>query len=140
MRNLTVIGAGAILATLAAQDATAAVTLAGGIVIENPVLTAPTIAGDAVAQPDAGPGRRIPDSDLANLSGGEANNVVFTLTNQNLEATVSGNSITAGVLTSGAVSFASNAFSGFNGIGNFVINTGNNNTLQGSLSVTVIGH
>ncbi len=58
-------------------------------------------------------------------------------TEQNLEATVTDNSISANTVTSGAVNFGSNALN-FNGIGNFVVNTGNNNVLQGSLSVTVI--
>jgi hypothetical protein len=59
------------------------------------------------------------------------------VTNQNLSAVNSG-SVSADQLTTGNVTLQSNAFSGFSGVGNFVINTGNNNNLQGSLSVTII--
>jgi hypothetical protein len=32
----------------------------------------------------------------------------------------------------------SNAFSGFDGVGNFVLNTGHNNNLQSSLNVSIV--
>jgi hypothetical protein len=38
---------------------------------------------------------------------------------------------------SGAVNLGSGAFNGYDGIGNFVINTGHNNNLQGSISVSI---
>jgi hypothetical protein len=78
--------------------------------------------------------------ELEGISGGDAvviETVTGAVTEQTLEATVTDNTITAGSVTSGAVNFGSNALN-FNGIGNFVVNTGNNNVLQGSLSVTVI--
>nr|WP_312052894.1 hypothetical protein [Brevundimonas diminuta] len=31
-----------------------------------------------------------------------------------------------------------NAFSGFNGIGNFVMNSGNNNNLQGAITINIV--
>jgi hypothetical protein len=42
------------------------------------------------------------------------------------------------LLFSGNVTLENGAFNGFNGVGNFVFNTGNNNNLQGTLSVTVL--
>ena len=76
-------------------------------------------------------------AELEEISGGlsiEAN----AATQQRLTANNSGNTINAETVQSGAVSFGAGAFDGFNGVGNFVINTGNNNNLQGSLSVTVV--
>ena len=61
----------------------------------------------------------------------------FTLASTQLTATNSGNSVTAGSVTSGGIAFSSNARSGFSGVGNFVMNTGNNNNLQGSITVNI---
>jgi hypothetical protein len=74
--------------------------------------------------------------ELKNVRAGEAP-LVEVATEQNLNATVTGNRITAGTVSTGTVNIGDNAL-GFHGIGNFVINTGNNNVLQGSLSVTVL--
>jgi len=79
----------------------------------------------------------ITDSELAGIAGG-ASPVTVAMTNQTLTALNSGNTVNAENLTTGDVSIGSGAFSGFNGVGNFVFNTGNNNNLQGSLSITII--
>ena len=73
--------------------------------------------------------------ELGELRGGEA--VVIQHTTQTLTATNSGNSVTADTIGSGAVNLGANAFNGYDGIGNFVINTGHNNNLQGSISVSI---
>jgi len=78
----------------------------------------------------------VSSQDLAGMSGGA--NTAVALTNQSLTAVNSGNSVTADALNTGAVTLQSGAFNGFNGIGNFVFNTGNNNNVQGTLSVTII--
>lgn len=57
---------------------------------------------------------------------------------QALNAVNSGNSITAGHVGSGDIALTEGAFAGFAGIGNFVINTGHNNNLQGSLSIMIV--
>ena len=75
--------------------------------------------------------------ELSAISGGAAV-TVDVLSSQSLSATNSGNSIVAGSVRSGDVSFSENALSGFSGVGNFVINTGANNNLQGSISVNVV--
>jgi hypothetical protein len=85
-------------------------------------------AADKLAMPAA-----VSSEDLAAMSGGAS----VAVTNQNLTA-VNAGQVSADSLTTGDVTLQSNAFSGFSGIGNFVINTGNNNNVQGSLSVTVI--
>jgi|GEM_PF-1477332 len=65
--------------------------------------------------------------------------VTNIVTSQNLNATNSGNTITAGTVQNGDINFSGNALTGFSGVGNFVSNTGNNNNLQGSISVIVTG-
>lgn len=57
---------------------------------------------------------------------------------QALTATNSGNSITANRVDSGDISISDGAFAGFSGIGNFVVNSGHNNNLQGALTINVV--
>lgn len=64
--------------------------------------------------------------------------VVYAGANQNLTATNTGNSIHAGSVGSGDITLTEGAFAGFSGIGNFVVNSGHNNNLQGSLSIIVV--
>jgi hypothetical protein len=82
------------------------------------------------------PSANLSEEELAAVTGGAADRVQ-TLTDQNLSGAANGNSLNAESIESGAVNFGANALN-FNGIGNFVINTGNNNVLQGSLSVTIV--
>jgi hypothetical protein len=97
------------------------------------------------AMPERRPGDKFRSTDaiallnadsLADISAGESD-PSLALTNQTLTATSTGNMLNATSVTTGDITFGANVFSGFNGVGNFVINTGNNNVLQGSLSVTV---
>lgn len=62
----------------------------------------------------------------------------MVLSDQQLAATNSGNSVVANVLQTGDVAFSANALAGFSGVGNFVINTGNNSNIQGAISVTIV--
>jgi hypothetical protein len=113
------------LAALAFASAASAQAVADQPAEERPAeAAAPQLAADKVA-----------DGDLAALSGGQE---LVAMTDQTLTAVNSGNAVNATTVTNGAVSLNANAFSGFAGIGNFVINTGNNNNLQGSLSVTIL--
>lgn len=74
---------------------------------------------------------------LAAESGQGVSNTVMT--EQQLNATNSGNSVIAGgAIQTGDVAFSTTALNGFAGIGNFVINTGNNSNLQGSISVSIV--
>ena len=75
--------------------------------------------------------------DLGELSGGTGVHV-DVLTEQTLNAVNSGNSVTGDTVGSGQVNIGANAFAGYNGVGNFVINTGHNNNLQSSMNVTVV--
>lgn len=64
--------------------------------------------------------------------------VVIVASDQLLQATNSGNSVNANTVTTGAMRIDANAFSGFNGIGNFVMNSGNNNNLQGAITINIV--
>jgi hypothetical protein len=66
---------------------------------------------------------------------GVSNNV---LSEQQLNATNSGNSVITGMMKTGDVAFSTSALTGFAGVGNFVINTGNNSNLQGTISVNIV--
>ena len=95
-------------------------------------------AAFADATPNPAPDSAVPLSadQLDEISAGQS--IPAALTSQSLNAVSTGNQVNAGVVQSGQVTFANGAFSGFTGIGNFVVNTGNNNVLQGNLSVTIV--
>lgn len=63
---------------------------------------------------------------------------IYANTTQALSAANSGNTINADHVGSGNISLTEGAFAGFAGIGNFVINSGHNNNLQGSLSIMLV--
>jgi len=77
------------------------------------------------------------NAELSKMSGG-ASSTGVAVTSQTLSATNSQNSVSANSVITGNVTLQSGTFNGFNGVGNFVFNTGNNNNVQGSLSVTII--
>lgn len=76
------------------------------------------------------------DEALGAISG--RGDVIVALTDQDLTAVSSGNTITADLVNSGNISLQDNALSGFGGVGNFLMNTGHNNSLQSNVSVTII--
>lgn len=73
--------------------------------------------------------------DLEAISGGS---LVVALSEQDLTATNTGNTVIADTLRNGDIAFTSGALNGFAGVGNFVVNTGNNNNLQGAISINII--
>jgi hypothetical protein len=72
------------------------------------------------------------DSALDELRGGES----MVVTNQTLVAITSGNVIN-GDYAAGNVSISDNALSNFNGLGNLLINTGAQVSLQTGMNVTI---
>lgn len=98
--------------------------------------SAQTAPARTVSQPPLrGPAAPVSDAELQGLSGGQA----VAVNEQQLKSMTTDNSVNAlGNVTNGPVNLSANAFSGFSGLGNFVINTGNNNTLQGSMSVNIM--
>ena len=79
----------------------------------------------------------VANSDLAHMSGGASPSGI-AVTMQDLTASNSDNSLTAGTIVTGNISVPASAFNGYTGVGNFVFNTGNNNNVQGSLSITIV--
>ena len=79
----------------------------------------------------------ISNDDLSALSGGTGV-TVDVITQGTLDAVNSGNTVSGDVVSSGQVNIGADAFSGYSGIGNFVINTGHNNNLQSNMSVSVV--
>ena len=75
--------------------------------------------------------------ELGALSGGAAIHDSI-LTDQTLTALVQGNKVIGDVVTSGDIRLDASAFTGFDGIGNFVLNTGHNNALQSSMNVSIL--
>lgn len=76
-------------------------------------------------------------AEMGALSGGQSVNFEV-LTRQQLNGSTTGNTINAGSLTSGDISFSQDSLNGFSGVGNFVINTGANNTLQGAVNISIV--
>jgi hypothetical protein len=75
------------------------------------------------------------DEELANQRG-EGEDKTITIANQNLTSIVSNPSV-GGDLTSGDVSLSDNALSSFSGLGNIVINTGSQVSVQSGMNVTI---
>jgi hypothetical protein len=98
------------------------------------VTSAPALAQEVVELPPL----EIPlaSEDLGEIRGQGL--AVEVLSDQQLSATSSGNSVIANTVRSGDITFSGSALSGFSGVGNFVVNTGNNNNLQGAISVNIV--
>lgn len=107
----------------------AALASAGAAAAQEPLATpAPAPAGEAEV---------LSLDDMDALSGGTGVEVVVD-TGQVLTATNTGNTVTGDVVGSGEVNIGPGAFSGYDGIGNFVINTGHNNNLQSSMNISIV--
>ena len=115
-------------------------TIRKGAVLAGALALANTAAADelhsAQSLPDEGM-TELSLEDMDALAGGTGVDVVL-ITDQTLTATNTGNTVTGDVVGSGQVNLGSGAFSGYSGLGNFVINTGHNNNLQSSMSVSVV--
>ncbi|MGD9968669.1 MAG: hypothetical protein AB7T59_19280 [Hyphomonadaceae bacterium] len=107
------------------------------------VLASPSMASaqDALdaANPAAPAGETelLSTEDMAALAGGSGVEIVVD-TDQVLTAVNTGNTVSGDVVDSGQVNIGSGAFAGYEGVGNFVINTGHNNNLQSSMNVTIV--
>jgi hypothetical protein len=77
-------------------------------------------------------GPMLSDAELGEQRGGQA----LVVTNQTLTAITQGN-VLNGDFAAGDVSLSDNAFSSFNGIGNIVINTGAQVSLQSGMNLTI---
>lgn len=92
---------------------------------------------DAATAAVSGP-RSLAVDELDALHGRQGASSVIIASDQLLQATNSGNSVNANTVTTGGMRIDANAFSGFNGVGNFVMNSGNNNNLQGAITINIV--
>jgi len=95
------------------------------------------VAQEAPASPPADVTEVLSAEDMDALAGGTGIDIVL-ITDQTLTSTNSGNTVIGETVTSGQVNLGEGAFSGYSGLGNFVINTGHNNNLQSSMNVSVV--
>ncbi|MGO4409293.1 MULTISPECIES: hypothetical protein [unclassified Brevundimonas] len=101
----------------------------------------PPIVSPATSQvPAVSTSPAIPALDLSQLRdlNGRQGVSVIVASDQLLKATNSGNSVNANTVGSGAITISPNAFAGYSGIGNFVMNTGHNNNLQGAITINIV--
>jgi len=115
-------------------------TILKGAVFAGALAFANTAAADELPSAQSLPDEGMTElslEDMDALAGGTGVDVVL-ITDQTLTATNTGNTVTGDVVGSGQVNLGSGAFSGYSGLGNFVINTGHNNNLQSSMSVSVV--
>lgn len=75
-------------------------------------------------------------AELEELRGMNGDTRITVQSNQNLEATVSGSSFSAGTINGGSVTFAERSLDNFSGIGLFNVVTGNNNAVDSAVGVT----
>lgn len=75
--------------------------------------------------------------DLAEISGGDVHVEDSIMSTQELTAINSDNEI-VGNVHAGDVNLSGDALRGFNGVGNFVVNTGAQSNLQGSITINIL--
>lgn len=125
MKNYYIVLAVAPLAMIASQSMAQ---------VQQPVLaspqTAPASSDGPASAADKSPFMSM--SELNEMRGGTQ----IAINNQTLNAENTGHNID-GDFTAGDVSLGNNALSDFNGLGNFVFNTGAQSSLQAGLSVTI---
>lgn len=124
---------GAILGAAPAQAETPPTDSVGVETLFIAPQSAPAVSSGVVAAvqtPVAG--ETLSDAELADQRGGEA----IVVTNQTLTAITSGN-VLNGDYMAGAVTLSDNALSSFNGVGNLLINTGAQVSLQTGMNLTI---
>ena len=115
-----------------------ATTLLKGAILAGGLAFASSAAAEEAPTPvSADEAEMLSLEDMAALSGGDGVTVAV-ITDQTLNAVNAGNQVIGDVVGSGQVTLGSGAFSGYSGLGNFVINTGHNNNLQSSMNVSVV--
>lgn len=100
--------------------------------------SATEIAGPAADRLAVLPRTPIALEDLAGLNGRQGERISIALTEQDLNAVNHGNTVAAATVGSGQISIGPGAYEGFAGVGNFVINSGHNNNLQGALTINIV--
>jgi hypothetical protein len=120
------------LALLALASAPAA-AFAADDAIGDLLAGADTAAAEEVAGLET-----VASADLADISGGDVHVEDSIMSTQELTAVNSDNQI-LGDVHAGDVNLSGDALRGFNGVGNFVVNTGAQSNLQGSITINILG-
>jgi hypothetical protein len=76
--------------------------------------------------------------ELGDFVGTGATGDSVAVTDETLQAINRDNVVAGEVVTSGNITLANGGLSGFDGIGNFIMNTGHQNNLQSSMSVSIL--
>jgi len=116
---------------------TAGLLFAGSDPAPPPPQVVPPVASQTVATSTPAAIQPLDLEELHDLNGRQGV-VVVIASDQLLKATNSGNSVNANSVGSGGITFAGGPFAGYNGIGNFVMNTGHNNNLQGAITINIV--
>jgi hypothetical protein len=120
MQSLTKLTSSAVWAVLAC---------AGAAFAEQGPSPAASLRGEAA--------ELLTSEEMQGLAGGTGVEV-HVVTEGTLGAVNSGNSVNGDVVGSGQIDIGANAFAGYSGLGNFVINSGHNNNLQSSMNVSIV--
>lgn len=100
---------------------------------DAPLPIAPLPTGPAIEMPaPASSSVVLSDEELSEFRGGQS----IVVTNQTLVSVTAGN-VLNGDYAAGAVTLTDNALQGFNGIGNLLINTGAQVSLQTGMNLTI---
>ena len=102
------------------------------------LLSAPAVAQTPPEQPGPTTSEPLGIAELAGLSAKQGETNITVMSDQDLTAISNGNSVTADSINSGQITLDRGAFEGFAGVGNFVINSGHNNNLQGALTINIV--
>lgn len=112
-------------------------TLWGAVLAGGLAYCGAASAQEVPTTPPVNPGEVLNTDDMQHLTVGTGVDIV-TITQQTLTAVNNGNSVNGDTVSSGDIDIGTDAFSGYSGLANFVINTGHNNNLQASLNLTVV--
>lgn len=107
----------------------------------TPVIDAPRETAnrpDEIVLAEAGASLEVVSLDELESYAGGTGLTLGVLTNPVLTGLTSGNTVSGVDVTSGGITIETDAFSGYDGIGNFVINSGHNNVLQSTVNVSIV--
>lgn len=76
--------------------------------------------------------------ELSAYVGGASSHDSVVITEETLQALNHDNVVVGDIVKSGDITLANGGLSGFDGIGNFIMNTGHQNNLQSSMSVSIL--
>ncbi|HEY9217762.1 MAG TPA: hypothetical protein VIO94_06930 [Phenylobacterium sp.] len=124
--------------TFSALALLAAAAVPGAAFAEDDAIGALLTSAQAAAVEQGASEETVEAAELADISAGQDTHIEDSiLSTQELNGTTSNNLID-GAYAAGDIHFDDNALQGFNGVGNFVVNTGAQNTLQGAITINIL--